>query len=87
MTWLIVDDIDGASIGQRAIVDSEGYTVCAPSPMGAANARLIVASHDLLDACRECLALLTEPDADPWQADRVEARLRQAIDRATGGAA
>lgn len=53
--WFIVDDVEGREIGYRAIVDSDGFTVCDPSPMGEANARLISAAPDLLDAL--CTAL------------------------------
>lgn len=37
-------------IGHVAICDSDGFTVCNPSPMGADNARLIAAAPDLLAA-------------------------------------
>jgi hypothetical protein len=53
MQWLIEDRLENAHIGYRAIVDAEGYTVCNPSPMGEANARLIAAAPDLLTALRE----------------------------------
>jgi hypothetical protein len=53
--WFIVDDVEGREIGYRAIVDSDGFTVCDPSPMGESNARLISAAPDLLNAL--CTAL------------------------------
>ena len=53
MQWLIEDRLENAHIGYRAIVDEEGCTVCNPSPMGEANARLIAAAPDLLAALRE----------------------------------
>lgn len=53
--WQIFDNVEGWSIGYRAIVDADGFTVCNPSPMGEANARLISAAPDLLDAL--CIAL------------------------------
>ena len=53
MQWLIEDRLENAHIGYRAIVDADGCTVCNPSPMGEANARLIVAAPDLLAALRE----------------------------------
>lgn len=53
MQWLIEDRLENAHIGYRAIVDEEGCTVCNPSPMGEANARLIAAAPDLLEALRE----------------------------------
>lgn len=45
--WLIEDDVPGSVIGYRAIVDEDGTTICAPSPMGEANARLIASAPDL----------------------------------------
>ena len=53
--WFIVDDVEGREIGYRAIVDSDGFTICDPSPMGESNARLISAAPDLLNAL--CTAL------------------------------
>ena len=53
MQWLIEDRLENAHIGYRAIVDADGCTVCNPSPMGEANARLIAAAPDLLEALRE----------------------------------
>jgi hypothetical protein len=52
ISWLIVDNVPNANIGYRAIVESDGTTVCNPSPMGEDNARLIAAAPDLLDALR-----------------------------------
>jgi len=49
-TWKIFDNVDGYAIGYRAIVTEDGETVCNPSPMGEANARLIAAAPDLLEA-------------------------------------
>ncbi len=48
--WYIDCQNESAAIGYRAIVDKDGYTVCSPSPMGQANARLIAAAPDLLAA-------------------------------------
>ena len=50
--WLIVDDVPNSHIGYRAIVESDGTTVCNPSPMGEDNARLIAAAPELLAALR-----------------------------------
>jgi hypothetical protein len=50
----------------------------------AADARLIAAAPCLLDAAREALRLLEDPDADAADADRVTALLRAAIAKATG---
>ena len=51
----------------------------------AANAALISAAPDMLEACREALALLGNPDADSTDADRVERVLWAAVRKATGG--
>jgi len=50
--WLIVDDVPNSHIGYRAIVESDGTTVCNPSPMGEDNAQLIAAAPELLAALR-----------------------------------
>lgn len=46
--WYIEDKVPGAEIGFRAIVDSEGFTVCNPSPMGADRAALIALAPAML---------------------------------------
>lgn len=48
--WTIIADVPEHSIGYRAIVDADGGTICNPSPMGEANARLIAAAPELLAA-------------------------------------
>lgn len=48
--WYYCDDMEGANIGHRAIVDGDGFTICNPSPMGDANARLIASAPALADA-------------------------------------
>jgi hypothetical protein len=55
MSWKIYDQVPDAAIGYRAIIDEEGFTVCNPSPMGEANARLIAAAPDLLNALKSLL--------------------------------
>ena len=87
MQWLIEDRLENAAIGYRAIVDADGYTVCNPSPMGEANARLIAAAPDLLAAL---LDLLSRADLDQSAThDGLEncnalAKCRAAIAKATG---
>ena len=54
--WHIERNLEGAAIGYRAIVDGDGYTICNPSPMGEANARLIASAPDLLAALNDLLA-------------------------------
>lgn len=51
-----------------------------------ANARLIAASPDLLTACESALALLSNPDAEPGDADAVTEMLKTALAKARGGA-
>jgi hypothetical protein len=48
--YALAEGVTDAAIGHRAIIDSDGYTVCNPSPMGEANARLIAAAPELLEA-------------------------------------
>jgi len=55
MQWLIEDRLENAHIGYRAIVDADGCTVCNPSPMGEANARLIAAAPELFEALETML--------------------------------
>ena len=71
-----------SKIGHFAVCDAEGFTVCNPSPMGTANARLIAAAPELLDACARALGLLTDPDASEHDADTVTDILRAAINKA-----
>lgn len=49
-----------------------------------ANARLIAASPDLLTACESALALLSNPNAEPGDADAVTAILKTALAKAKG---
>jgi hypothetical protein len=89
MQWLIEDRLENAYIGYRAIVDEEGCTVCNPSPMGEANARLIAAAPDLLAALRDLLSR-AEIELDQTAThDGIAncdalARCRAAIAKATG---
>ena len=54
---------------------------------GAEIARLRAEKADLLTACKSALELLTNPDAEVWDADRVTIALRQALAKAKGGQA
>jgi hypothetical protein len=87
--WLIEDRVPGAHIGYRAIVDAEGYTICEPSPMGKANARLIAAAPALLESLRELLECMDdEVPVFVLENPKVDAcleRARSAINKATGG--
>lgn len=59
--WAIIDDVTDAAIGYRAIVaidrENFGETICNPSPMGEANARLIAAAPELLAALLDVIGL------------------------------
>ena len=80
--WYIDCQNESAAIGYRAIVDGDGYTVCSPSPMGQANARLIAAAPDLLAALRLCERALEERDAEAEE--HAAKAARAAIAKATG---
>lgn len=51
-----------------------------------ANARLIAASPTLLTACESAFTLLTNPNAEPSDADAVAAMLKTALAKARGEA-
>lgn len=88
MQWLIEDRLENAAIGYRAIVDADGYTVCNPSPMGEANARLIAAAPDLLDMLCRALPYVEDAIDDPcYKPASVRAiikQIRETISNATG---
>jgi len=48
-SWHIIRT-EGHEIGQRAIIDNLGFTICNPSPMGAQSAAMISAAPDLVEA-------------------------------------
>lgn len=89
-TWKIFDNVEGWSIGNRAIVDAEGFTICNPSPMGEANARLIAAAPDLLDALCTALPFVEDHEgSNVYKAGAVARAVREiraAIKAATGEA-
>jgi len=67
--WAIYEDVPDRLIGMRAIIavnlsGDYGITICNPSPMGEANARLIAAAPELADALRATLRCLE------WHAER-----------------
>jgi hypothetical protein len=49
-----------STIGHHYVVDGDGFTICEPSPMGSANARLIAAAPALVDALRWALDQLDD---------------------------
>ena len=57
--WFWADNVPDAPPHYRMIVDADGATVCDPSPMGEADARLIAAAPELL-AFAERVANLPE---------------------------
>ena len=79
--WYIDCQNESAAIGYRAIVDGDGYTVCSPSPMGQANARLIVAAPDLL-AALEVVREYMDHAADQFSYEDI-VQIRAAIAKAT----
>lgn len=86
--WKIVEmAIPRHALGYRAIVDSDGDTICNPSPMGEANARLIAAAPELLTALQ---AIIDEAgpmmglDDGPGSINRIARIARAAIAKATG---
>jgi hypothetical protein len=79
--WFIFDKLEGAHIGERAIIDAEGFTICNPSFMGEHNARLIAAAPQLAEAVAAALELLTNPDAEAEDADRITHQLREVLQR------
>lgn len=80
--WYIDCQNESATIGYRAIVDKEGYTVCSPSPMGQANARLIAAAPALLAALQNILLCDEAQDVESMANAIQDARA--AIAKATG---
>ena len=84
--YSLAEGVADAAIGYRAIIDADGYTVCNPSPMGEANARLIAAAPDLLAALIDAEFLLRKAAqlAGPMQDSfaRSAADARAAIARA-----
>ena len=81
--WYIDGQNESAAIGYRAIVDNEGFTICNPSPMGQANARLIAAAPDLL-AALEVVREYMNHAADQFSYEDI-VQIRAAIAKATGG--
>ena len=86
--WQVISDVPMAEIGYRAILAQDGETICNPSPMGGANARLIAAAPNLLAALRDLLRVDCMAEAGMYRADRseVQDRARAAIAKAEGRA-
>ena len=74
-----------SKIGHVAICDSDGFTICNPSPMGADNARLIAAAPDLLAALRLILdSEETHGDSVVCDFETLQSVARAAVAKATG---
>lgn len=89
-TWKACDHGDYGDNGGQCIAiigdDKRIALVLGPdTPETRKNADMISAAPDMLEACREALALLGNPDADGTDADRVERALWAAVKKATGG--
>lgn len=85
MNWKIIKT---SEIGEYAIVDEDGTTVCNPSPMGGRNASLIAAAPDLLEAlknARSVLAISAGPRPEEHEALAIE-QADAAIAKARGEA-
>lgn len=64
ITWHIIST-KGHEIGQRAIVDNMGFTICNPSPMGKQSAALIAAAPDLIEALFIALPFVEDHEDSP----------------------
>jgi len=86
--WLIDDEVPGAIIGYRAIVDEDGSVICNLSPMGEDNARLIAAAPMLLASLEACVLQMEQMQGMFDDEDgAIEAAIhdaRHAIAKATG---
>ena len=78
--WAIVDSVPCSEIGYRAVLDADGFTICDPSPMGEANARLIAAAPDLLAALQ---LIEIDKDGDGFICADAMPIIRAAIEKAT----
>jgi hypothetical protein len=84
--YALAEGVTDAAIGYRAIIDSDGYTVCNFSPMGEANARLIAAAPDLLAALQMVEAIWSRDQTANIDPESPLAKVRAAIAKATGEA-
>jgi len=76
-----------SNIGHNAVVDGDGFTICAPSPMGVGNARLIAAAPDMLAALQDIMAESSRDDDDHDVIATIQGICRDIIAKAKGGAA
>jgi hypothetical protein len=80
--WEVIqsDRIDRADrvIGENGMAVASVYATNIP------DVRLMVAAPQMLEALREVVKLLNDPDADSFDANRVESQILTAIANATG---
>lgn len=90
MKWVIEDNVPGAELGYRAIVEEDGAVVCHPSPMGDTGTRLIAAAPELAAALVECIEQIEQMrgmfDDQDGAIQACLARAEAALDKAAGGA-
>ena len=72
-------------LGKQAVVDDESNVV-AEHISNVTNARLISAAPEMLSMLYKVLNLLSDPDADCFDADRMEREILEVIKKATRGA-
>jgi hypothetical protein len=80
--WEVIqsDRIDRADrvIGENGMAVASVYATNIP------DVRLMVAAPQMLEALREVIKLLNDPDADSFDANRVERQILAVIAKATG---
>lgn len=84
--WFWADNVPDAPPHYRMIVDADGATVCDPSPMREADARLLAAAPALLEALRELSDYVFDEYSASHPLRERAAEARKLIERATGGA-
>ena len=85
-TWHIIKT-GNHQIGERAIIDNEGFTICNPSPMGKQSAALIAAAPDLVEALFIALPFVEDHEDSPTYKPQAVAEalkiIRAALTKAT----
>lgn len=75
MNWKIIKT---SEIGEYAIVEQDGTTVCNPSPMGGRNAALLAAAPDLLEALKAIIGHDAHLLPNKWRVEAARAALAKA---------
>jgi hypothetical protein len=80
--WEVIqsDRIDRAD----RVIGENGMAVASVYATNILDVRLMVAAPQMLEALREVVKLLNDPDADSFDANRVESQILTAIANATG---